>query len=892
MKKSRCFLLAVVCIAASVCLARTPGEPESGSKLLLKDGWRIQPSTQVHEKGDVVSTTQFKPRGWYPASVPSTVLAALVQDEVYPDPYFGMNLRSISGTNYPIGDNFSRLHMPPDSPFRSSWWYRREFKIPADYTGRTIWLHFDGINFRANVWLNGRQIATSEKMAGAWRLFEFNITDAAIPGQVNSLAVEVFPPQPDDLAITFVDWNPLPPDKDMGIWREVYLTASGPVALRFPQVITRLDLPSLDKAHLSVTAELKNSTQQPVRGTLKGQIENLQFSQPVELPADESKVVTFSPDKFSQLNLSNPRIWWPTQLGPQNLYHLNIQVECDGKVSDQQAIQFGIREVTSELDAQNHRVFKINGKNILIRGAGWSFDMLLRTSPERQEAELKYVKDMNLNTVRLEGKLEDEHFLNLCDEYGILVLAGWCCCDHWERWQNWKDEDYMIAAESLKDQIRRLRSHASLFDWLNGSDSPPPPKVEEMYIKILKEYNWPNPYQSSATARPTSLTGKSGVKMTGPYEYVAPSYWLLDKTRGGAHGFNTETGPGPAVPPIESLRRMLPADHLWPMNSYWDFHAGGGAFRNLKVFTEALNARYGTATSAEDYAEKAQVMAYEGHRAMFEAYGRNKYTATGVIQWMLNNAWPSMIWHLYDYYLRPGGSYFGAKKGCEPLHIQYSYDDQSIAVVNSFYQPFENLKATAKVYNLDMTEKFSRDATLDVPPDSVNRVLVIPELQGLTTSYFLRLTLQDSAGGLISSNFYWLSTKQDVLDWDRSTWYHTPTKSFSDLTGLKSLPLVDLKAASSSEVRGTEGITRVTVENPTPNLAFFVHLKVRKARAPEEEEGVQGEEEVLPVLWQDNYFPLMPGEKQEITATYRAKDLGKAAPVVEVDGWNVLRKTL
>jgi len=485
---------------------------------------------------------------------------------------------------------------------------------------------------------------------------------------------------------------------------------------------------------------------------------------------------------------------------------------------------------------------------------------------------------MNLNTVRLEGKLEDEHFLELCDRRGILVQAGWCCCDHWEKWKNWKDEDYPIAAESLKDQIRRLRTHPSLFDWLNGSDGPPPAKVEEAYIKILKDYEWPNPFQSSATQKPTTVTGATGLKMTGPYEYVAPSYWLTDKSRGGAFGYNTETGPGPAVPPIESLRKMLPKEHLWPIDDYWNFHAGGGAFRTLNVFTEALNARYGSATSVEDYAWKAQLQAYEGQRAMFEAFGRNKYTSTGVIQWMLNNAWPSMVWHLYDYYLRPAGGYFGTKKACEPLHVQYSYDDQSIVVVNSFYQDFKNMKVNVKVVNLDLSEQFARESTIDVPPDSSTRVFVLPEIQGLTTTYFLKLTLQDSAGKQVSSNFYWLSTKPEVLDWEHSTWYHTPTKSYADYTALQNLPKVALKVASRTERKKGEGVVRVSVSNPGPNLALAVHLRITKGR---------GGEELLPILWEDNYFSLLPGEKREVSATFQEGDLQGAKPVVEVDGWNV-----
>jgi exo-1,4-beta-D-glucosaminidase len=689
----------------------------------------------------------------------------------------------------------------------------------------------------------------------------------AQPGQANALAVEVFPPGPDDLAITFVDWNPQPPDKEMGLWRAVTVSATGPVAIRFPQVITKL---AGDAAALTVSAELHNGSGAAVQGTLKGKIEGLEFSQPVRLAAGESRVATFPP-----LKLDKPRLWWPAQVGAQNLYPLELQFDADGQPSDQLSTRFGIREITSQLDEQKHRVFQINGKNILIRGAGYTFDMLLRSSPERQRAELEYVRDMNLNAVRLEGKLEDDHFLDLADEMGILVFAGWCCCDHWEKWGKWKKEDLPIALESLKDQIRRLRNHPALANWMNGSDNPPPPEIEKAYLQVLKDYNWPNPHQSSATQKPTPVTGATGVKMTGPYEYIAPSYWLLDKTRGGAHGFNTETGPGPAVPPVESLRSMLPKDHLWPIDSWWNYHCGGGPFKDLRVFTEALNARYGQAAGLEDYAMKAQVMAYEGHRAMFEAFGRNKYTSTGVIQWMLNNAWPSNIWHLYDWYLRPGGSYFGAKKANEPLHVQYSYDDASVVVVNSFYQAFPGMKVSARVLNLDMSEKFAKEATIDVGPDSSTRAFTIPRLEGLSTTYLVRLDLADVSGKQVGSNLYWLSTRPEELDWNHSTWYHTPTKTFADFTALATLPKVDLNVSTALDGQGR---TRVTVENPSRTLAFAVRLKVN--------DPADGQE-ILPVLWQDNYFSLLPGEKREISATYKYP--GK--PVVEVNGWNVNRKT-
>jgi exo-1,4-beta-D-glucosaminidase len=898
-----------------------PGAAQASSaarKLVLTDGWYIQPSTDVTEKGSVLSTAAFQLQHWYRATMPSTVLAALAADRVYADPYFGMNLRSIPGTSYTIGTTFSGIPMPPGSPFRSSWWYRTQFTVPVGYRGKKVQLHFDGINFRANVWLNGRQVTDANTMAGMWRLFEFDVTDQVAPGSMNALAVEVFPQTPDDLGLSWVDWNPTPPDKDMGIWRPVYLTTSGAVTIRFPQVITKLDLPSVDKARLTVTAEVRNTTNQIVKGVLKGEIESLRFSQPVTLDARQSKVVTFSPDRFTQLNLMNPRLWWPVNVGSQNLYELTLQFESDGATSDQVATHFGIREVSSEVEKpatpgrvfsghdegypETHRIFSINGKRILIRGAGYTPDMMLHESPAREEQELKYVRDMNLNAVRLEGKIVSDHFLELADQYGILIMAGWSCCSHWEQWKNWDDEDHAISAESLKDQIRRLRNHPSAFNWMNGSDGPPPPDVERRYIEVLKEQNWPNPYESSAMAEPTTVTGDTGVKMTGPYEYVAPSYWLLDTKYGGAHGFNTETSPGPAPLPVESLIRILPHDHLWPMDSWWDYHAGGSAFKNLDVFTDAMNHRYGTTNDLQAYTMKAQVMAYEGERAMFEAFGRNKYTATGVIQWMLNNAWPSNIWHLYDYFLRPGGGYFGAKKGCEPLHIQYSYDDHSIAVVNSFYTAFKALKATVKVYNLDMSAKYSREATLDIPADGVEKVVTLPAIDGLTSTYFLDLSLRDSDGKLVSSNFYWLSTKPDVLDWDKSTWYTTPTKSFDDLTALNTLPKVQVNVTSESEIDGENGTTRVTVENPTRDLAFAVHLKVMKPSRFQDPESENNELEVLPVIWQDNYFPLRPGEKREITATYKTADLQlestssdtpdwarrQGKPSVDVDGWNVV----
>ena len=876
-------------LLASLALAQNAphASPKSAdSKIPLAEGWTLQSSSKIEVTGDAISKPSFEPRNWYHVTVPTTVVAALVKSKVLPDPFFGMNLRQFPGVTYPIGANFSNIPMDPDSPYAASWWYRKTFTLPALDKGKTLWLNFRGINYRANIWLNGKQIAKSDDVAGAWRTYEFNITDAIKPGAENVLAVQTFAPTDTDLAITFVDWNPAPPDKNMGLWREVYVATSGPVALRYPAVVSLVDTEG--NAKLTVTTQLKNATGQPVKGTLKGTIENVQFSQDVELAPNESKDVAFEPDQYSQLAFTKPRLWWPVQMGKPELYPLAMEFDVNGKVSDHDEIHFGIREVTSEVDANKSRFFSINGKKILIRGGGWSPDMMLRENSQRLHDEFRYIEDMGLNTIRLEGKLETQEFFDLADREGILIMAGWCCCDHWEHWGKWKPQDFDIAKASLESQLYRLRSHPSLVMWLNGSDGPPPPDVEQTYLDVEKRLRFPDPTVSSASGAATTVSGDSGVKMSGPYEYVAPSYWTEDSLGstnkcklgqcGGAHGFNTETSPGPAVPPIETIRAMLPKDHQWPIDDWWNFHAGGGEFKDIHVYTDALTSRYGKADTLEDYTLKAQLMNYEGIRAMFEAYSRNKYTSTGVIQWMLNNAWPSMIWHLYDWYLRPAGGYFGAKRAMEPRHPGYGYDDRSVWVVSSQYTDVKGLRLTTKVYNLDMAEKFSQDSSLDALADSTQKILTLPALPEASPVYFLVLRLEDASGQLVGSNLYWLSTKQESLAWEKSNWYMTPTASFADYTALSQLPKVKLNVTSRSQSKADDTITHVTVENPSKSLAFFVRLKLSKG---------SGGDEILPVLWQDNYISLLPGEKRELTATYRTAALGAAKAHIDVSGWNV-----
>ncbi len=847
-------------------------------RLLLSTGWGLRSSAELDVGGEVISHPGLDTARWHRIRVPNTVVGALVESGVYEDPYFGMNLRDIPGTTYPIGRNFAMLPMPEDSPFRQSWWYRTEFTLPARMEGRAVQLHFDGINFRANIWVNGTRVADSSQVAGAYRRYAFDVASLLLVGEVNAIAVEVFAPGPQDLGFTWVDWNPMPPDKDMGLWGEVYLTDSGPLELSNPHVVSDLDLPSLGSAELRVSVDVRNTTDGPVEGVVRGVIENRRFEATVTLVAGEHRTLRFTADQYPVLRIEHPRVWWPYRMGSQEMYRLTIDAEVAGSPTDRQVVRFGIQEMSSELTAEGHRLYRVNGRPILVRGGGWAPDMMLRpASRERLEAQMRYTREMGLNTIRLEGKLETELFYDLADEYGILAMPGWCCCSHWERWTQWDEEDHRVAPASLRDQALRLRNHPSVLVWLNGSDGPPPAEVEQAYLDVLADVEWAKPVLSNATDQPGPVSGPSGVKMRGPYAYVPPSYWLADTSHGGAFGFATEIGPGAAVPPLGSLERMIPADRLWPINEYWTYHLGGGEFRDLSRFTAAMEGRYGAATSVEEYARKAQAMAYEGQRAMFEAYGRNRYRATGVIQWMLNDAWPSMLWHLYDYYLRPGGGYYGTKKACEPVHVQFSYDDRSVVVVNDEQRGYEGLRVSARLLNLDLSEVFADEARIALPADTAVRALTIPKPEGLSQTYFLVLDVTDAGGEEVSSNFYWLSMQEDVLDWERTEWFYTPTQTHADLTALADLGETTL-ALEMDPVDG-DGTVRVRVRNTGSSLAFQVHVRLEDADTGEE---------VLPVFWSDNYLQLLPGESRMLTASFLPGDAPVRATLT-AEAWNAER---
>jgi exo-1,4-beta-D-glucosaminidase len=842
-------------------------------RLALDGEWRLRSSADVDTDPVSVSTLGYDSARWYATTVPSTVSGTLAQaGAAGGDPFVGMNLRNLPSTDYPIGAGFGDYDLSDDSVFAVPWWYRTEFTVPSGFDGERVWLRLEGVNYRAQIWLNGRRIADEKSIVGTFRTFELDVTEDVTACQTNVLAVEVWAQRHDELGWNWVDWNPFPPDKDMGLWRPVVVETSGPVRLRHPYVHPRL--PASTHAELTVAVDAINATSDERTVTLAGQIEDRTFTQTITLAPSETRTVTFAPADFPALAIDGPRLWWPAQLGSPELYSLALSATVDGAVSDRATTTFGIREVTSELRSDNTRLFSINGKPILVRGAGFAPDMFLRWPDQRIDDELAYVADMHLNAVRLEGKLGIDRLYDDCDRAGILVIPGWCCCDHWEDWSNWDAEDYSVARASLVDQIEQLRAHPSVMVWLQGSDNAPPPDVEQMYVDVLNGLDWPNPQIASANSSNTPVLGISGLKMPGPYMWVPPNYWYLDTTRGGAFGFDTETSAGAAIPPVESLRKFIPGDHLWPVDSVWLFHSGSATFVPLDVYQRALETRYGASLDVEDFADKSQLAAYEGVRAMFEAYGRNRYGATGVIQWMLNNAWPGVIWHLYDYFLKPGGGYFGAKKANQPLHVQYSYDDASV-VVTTLGGAAPGLDVAATIVTLDGTETVTRHATVDLAADATKVALSLADVTPPSPAYFVDLTLRDAGGAVVDRNLYWLSSQPDVLDFADADWYHTPTLQDADLTGLQSMPMTSLAATATRRDDGDDTVVTVTLSNASTMLAFFTRVEIAAS---------DGGDELVPVRWSDNDVSLRASESR----TLEARLPHAAGPLlIRWRGWNV-----
>ena len=863
------FMILFLGILAALFLSCSNSTPKLPFNIELSEEWHIRSSENLTLNGEEISLQDIDLNDWYPAKVPGTVLGTLVENNVYKNPFYNKNLDNI-----------------PSDSFNTSWWYRCEFEILEGFLRDTARLELNGINYRANVWLNGTKIGSADNLAGAFRMFILDITKNVITGK-NVLAVEVFPPKPGEFTIGFVDWNPPPPDNNMGIWRPVKLHLAGQVTIDYPFVWSKVDTDSLSRANLFISSTLTNHSGQSISGLLSAEFAGRSISREVVLNPKSQETIQFSPDEYQELIIQNPRLWWPNNLGSPELYDLNLKFCIEEKVSSQRNVRFGIREVNDFVNQQGHRGYMVNGKKVLIRGAGYVDSLFLNDDNRTLEAKIKYAKHLNLNTLRLEGFWgTSQKLYNLCDKYGIMLMAGWSC--HWE-WEGYAgkecdefggiktQEEMDLIANSLRDQILWLRNHPSIFVWALGSDKLPRPELEKKYHEILWAHDQSRPYLAATKGLTSEISGETRVKMEGPYDYVPPIYWFEDTEYGGAYGFNTETGPGPQPPPLESIKKMIPPDHLWPIDEHWNYHCCRGEFDNLDLFTEALNQRYGKSQDSEEYLRKAQAASYETMRAMFEAFAAYKFVSTGVIQWMYNSAWPALNWQLFDYYLMPNGAFYGAKKACRPIHILYNYKDKGIYLNNDLFKELKNYTAEMQIF--DDNSQLIKEEKMNVSLPS-NSSLKINDLKDMANSgiTFLFLKLSDETGVLVSDNVYWLPEKTDVMDYPGSTWFVTPIKEYADLAKLNSLPEAEIKVTENIESADGNYTLSVVLENISDKIAFFVELSIL---------GDQSQNSILPIFWDDNYIILTPGQTKTITAFFYSQDLNGENPVLKVSGWNI-----
>jgi exo-1,4-beta-D-glucosaminidase len=827
--------------------------------------WRLRSAQEVGAEGSAVSRPDFSDQDWLPARVPTTVLNTLIENGRHPDWYVGTRLAEIE-----------------PEPFRHPWWFRTVFEGRHD--GTTL-LGFDGINHSANVWLNGHLVAGASTVRGAYRRFWFDVSDHL--EEANALAVEVLPPEPGDFAPGFVDWNHPPPDRSTGIFRPVVLRRVGSGSLHHPFARSQIDFASGD-ARLTLQVQAVNHAPRALEGRLVGRVDGRGFSQTVTLDPGESRWIELRADDHEALVVRNARLWWPVGMGEPALYEMDLHLEVAAQVSDVARIDFGIRQVEDYWTEGGDRGFRVNRRPVLIKGAGWTDELFLGDRPEKTRAQVEYARHAHLNCIRLEGIWGRDHTLyDACDRQGILLMVGWSC--HWEHEQylgkeadpryggTTSSDDIDLLARSWEDQLLWLRHHPSILTWAVASDKLPPPELERRYLEAFRRLDPDRPHLVSTAGVGSEqaiitegeliseVSGSSGMKMLGPYDYTPPLYWFEDRKLGGAWGFNTETGPGAQPPVLESIRRMIPEEDLWPMGPAWDFHCALNEFDRLDTFREALGHRLGEAASLEEFALKAQILNYELMRPMFEAYRASRGRATGVIQWMLNAAWPKMYWQLYDYFLTPNAAYFAARKACQPLHLLYDYAEQAVDLVNEPNRTAEGLEAEVRVLSLETEELLSRRLSLTASPDSVARVLELPAEEAWGPTWFLDLRLR-SSGETVDRNFYWLSRKPDVLDYGRRVepWpYYTPSLESADFTSLDRLPGARLEVSLGSSHEGEWTRTTVTLKNPGAALAFFVEMILLDP---------DGRVPLVPVFWSDNYVSVLPGENRRLEVRHPRRE--------------------
>lgn len=875
---------------------------------IITGGWQLCDGNGVLASSQSLFDADFNSSHWYNATVPGTVLTTLVDQGVYPDPYYGLNNLSI-----------------PDSLCRTDWWYRAVFDLPEKNSGH-VWLLFNGINYRADIWLNGRLVG---KMTGAFIRGEFEISEAVKRIGDNVLAVHIFPPPNPGIpheesarsgpgpnggqlcldGPTFIssegwDWVPGIRDRNIGLWQDVRLRVSGDIKIVDPHIITDLPLPDTSSAMVTIRLQLKNLADRRVKGLLQGKIEDRLFNQDIALDAGQQKTVEFSPTSFKALQFSHPRLWWPNSYGRPELYHLELSVQDENATSDRQTVRFGMREFSYELSIDTpekqirrvefdpihalkqglplfdniHRrdvgdgvvvpklrdgiapdllvpvadagaapylVIKVNGVPVFCRGGNWGMDdAMKRVSRERLEPNFRLHREAGFNMIRnWTGESTEELFYDLADEYGLLVWN-----DFWLSTEGYNLEvnDNRLFLDNASDVVKRFRNHPSIAIWCPRNEGYAPPALEEPLALLIAQQDGTRHYQPNSRYL--------NLRPSGPWHYFTDS---ADYFRKNAHGFNTEQGT-PSVPTAATMKKMMAPEDLWPISDSWHYH---DLHDGQKDYLNAIDSLYGTAKDVEEFCRKAQMVNYDSHRAMFEAWNSRMWNnTTGLLLWMTHPAWPSTVWQVYSWDYETFGAYFGCKKACEPAHVQMNLHDNQVLVINTTQSTMTGAQVRLSYYDLTGRRFYKKEIKTSIAPNSVTRCFLPDALTGLPEVYLARVELSNKKHGIVSINDYW-KTNYDAGDF----------KAFNDLD--KVIPAIKAFRKIKTE-KAYQGVFELV--NPADVIAVGIKLNLLDRTTGEI---------ILPAYFSEGYFNLLPGESRTVMVEAPFHFSGKEQ--VMISGYNV-----
>lgn len=850
--------------------------------------WEMAKVGDVHAAGEQISKPGYSTADWMPAIVPGTVLNSLVYNKKYPEPYYGVNNKVESKLIPDISEIGRDFY---------TYWFRTEFTVPQSYKDKTVWLQVDGINYRAEVWVNGNLTST---INGMFFQDYIDVTEFVKIGESNGLAIKVYPVdvpgsyKPKTWGatgefrnggngniglnttmlmtvgwdFTFMDGIR---DRNTGIWKSIYLYSTGRVAMRHPFIKSELRKPGYDQASETVSVELVNPSTSnrtlncKVRGEILG--EGISFEKSVKLIRGENKEVVFTPKDFPQLVIDNPKLWWPIHKGPQNLYDLKLTVSIDGKPCDSVQTRFGIREITSDRKTPDKsRVFYVNGKRLFIRGSNWIPEAMLRTSAERTYAELRYTQQAGINLLRMWGGgiAESDYFFQLCDEMGILVWQ-----EFWLTGDTRHPHDKGIYMSNMESTVKRLRNHPSLAYYVASNESTEVSGTPALLARL----DGTRGYQMQSEVE--------GIHDGSPYKQVNPMrhYENTASPRGSRiYGFDPEYG-APTLPTVEVLREMMPEKDLWPINkNVWDYLDGNGFHLMTTTYTDLVN-NYGRSSSIDEFAQKGQLLGAMNSKSIWEVWNYNKLDygdrfCSGLLFWYHNCSMRQVASRMWDWSLEPTASLYHTANSLEPLHAQFDYLKNTVSVVNEYYNSFKGYRVTARVYDINSRKVMEESATIDLPEDGVvNDALTLHFPENISQVHFIKLILSDDKGKEVSSNFYWRSKDEYK---GKNTLTGPAASGFEDLSKLQ-----PAKVKLSYKVRESEGryFVDITMKNTSSQIAFFSQLQLLNGqRSP-----------IRPSFYSDNFFSMLPGEKKAVTIETAKEKIASGALLV-LKGWNLSKQ--